>query len=89
MFSNFNISLISTIFEVVNEKYQISICTCSIGIFLFYSWVPVLISIGGLILFIGLCVCICKACCGSSRSTGVVMHGANPGERYINQGVFA
>ncbi|XP_011450349.2 uncharacterized protein LOC128177130 [Crassostrea angulata] len=47
-------------------------------------WVPVLISIGGLILFIGLCVCICKACCGSSRSTGVVMHGANPGVAVVN-----
>lgn len=57
--------------------------------FIFHGWVPVLISVARLILFIGLCVCICKACCGSSRSTGVVMHGANPGERYINQGVFA
>lgn len=47
---------------------------------LFYSWVFVLISIGGLILFIGLCVCICKVCCGSSWLIGVVMYGVNLGE---------
>nr|XP_011450341.2 uncharacterized protein LOC105344290 isoform X1 [Crassostrea gigas]XP_011450342.2 uncharacterized protein LOC105344290 isoform X1 [Crassostrea gigas]XP_034322903.1 uncharacterized protein LOC105344290 isoform X1 [Crassostrea gigas] len=48
------------------------------------AWVPVLISIGGLILFIGLCVCICRRCCGSSRSTGGVLHGANPGVTVVN-----
>lgn len=55
---------------------------------LFYSWVFVLISIGGLILFIGLCVCICKVCCGSSWFIGVVMYGVNLGEWYINEVVF-
>lgn len=48
------------------------------------AWVPSLISIGGLILFIGLCVCICRRCCGSSRSTGGVLHGANPGVTVVN-----
>ncbi|XP_062576453.1 protein shisa-5-like isoform X1 [Saccostrea cucullata] len=54
-----------------------------------HEWVAVLIGLGCIAVFVGIIICICKSCCGHSR-TGVVMHGAaGPGVTVVNSNTMA
>lgn len=50
-----------------------------------YVWVPIVVSIGIVVLCIGCCICCCRACCGRRRETIIVQGGQPSGTTVVAQ----
>ncbi|XP_022335193.2 uncharacterized protein LOC111131783 [Crassostrea virginica] len=57
------------------EEDRLPFCTAWFSEFV---WVPIVVSIGIVLLCIGCCICCCRACCGRRRET-VIVQGGQPG----------
>lgn len=54
------------------EEDRLPFCTDWLQV---YVWVPIVVSIGIVVLCIGCCICCCRACCGRGRETIIVQGG--------------
>ncbi|XP_061191729.1 protein shisa-5-like [Saccostrea echinata] len=50
-----------------------------------YVWVPIVVSIGIVVLCVGCCVCCCRACCGRQRDTVIVQGMPTGGTTVVAQ----